>query len=115
MVPLFAALVILAINAYFGLHIIRRGVIFVDLAFAQIAALGSFEAFLLELLSDFQISIPELGTVRAAEPPIVIISSNRTREVHDALRRRCLYHWVGYPEPAAEAKILRPLWVEPST
>jgi MoxR-like ATPase len=65
-----------------------------------------FEAFLLEVLSDFQISIPELGTVRAAEPPIVIITSNRTREVHDALRRRCLYHWVRYPEMEAEARII---------
>jgi len=65
-----------------------------------------FEAFLLELLSDYQLSIPELGTMRAAEPPIVIITSNRTREVHDALRRRCLYHWVDYPTYDAESKIL---------
>ena len=65
-----------------------------------------FEAFLLELLSDFQISIPELGTVRAAEPPIVIITSNRTREVHDALRRRCLYHWIDYPDFDTEASIV---------
>jgi len=65
-----------------------------------------FEAFLLELLSDYQLSIPELGTMRAAEPPIVIITSNRTREVHDALRRRCLYHWVDYPTYDAELKIL---------
>lgn len=65
-----------------------------------------FEAFLLELLSDFQLSIPELGTVKAAEPPIVIITSNRTREVHDALRRRCLYHWVEYPDYATEARIV---------
>lgn len=65
-----------------------------------------FEAFLLELLSDFQLSIPELGTISAAEPPIVIITSNRTREVHDALRRRCLYHWVEYPSHAAEAAIV---------
>ena len=56
-----------------------------------------FEAFLLELLSDFQITIPELGTIKAAEPPLVIITSNRTREVHDALRRRCLYHWIDFP------------------
>jgi MoxR-like ATPase len=65
-----------------------------------------FEAFLLEVLSDFQISIPELGTVRAAEPPIVVVTSNRTREVHDALRRRCLYHWVQYPTLEAEARIV---------
>jgi MoxR-like ATPase len=66
-----------------------------------------FEAFLLELLSDFQITIPELGTVKAAAPPLVVITSNRTREVHDALRRRCLYHWVDYPDEAAELSILR--------
>lgn len=65
-----------------------------------------FEAFLLELLSDFQLSIPELGTVKAAHPPIVIITSNRTREVHDALRRRCLYHWVEYPDFATETRIV---------
>ena len=65
-----------------------------------------FEAFLLELLSDFQLTIPELGTVTASEPPIVVITSNRTREVHDALRRRCLYHWVDYPALEAEQKIL---------
>src|SRR5246500_3360477 len=57
----------------------------------------AFEAFLLEVLADFQVTIPELGTVKAAQPPIVVITSNRTREVHDALKRRCLYHWVGYP------------------
>ena len=65
-----------------------------------------FEAFLLELLSDFQLSIPELGTISAQRPPIVVITSNRTREVHDALRRRCLYHWVDYPSHEAESKIL---------
>lgn len=65
-----------------------------------------FEAFLLEVLSDFQISIPEFGTVEASSPPIVIITSNRTREIHDALRRRCLYHWLDYPSPAIEEKIL---------
>jgi MoxR-like ATPase len=65
-----------------------------------------FEAFLLELLSDFQLSIPEFETLKAAEPPIVIITSNRTREVHDALRRRCLYHWVDYPSYADETRIL---------
>lgn len=66
-----------------------------------------FEAFLLELLSDFQVSIPELGTVRAAEAPLVILTSNRTREIHDALKRRCLYHWVDYPDAARELAILR--------
>ncbi len=65
-----------------------------------------FEAFLLELLSDFQISVPELGTIRAKEPPIVVITSNRTREVHDALRRRCLYHWVEYPSQETESRIV---------
>ncbi|MFT3671681.1 AAA family ATPase [Aestuariivirga sp.] len=67
----------------------------------------AFEAFLLEVLSDFQVSIPELGTVKAKEPPIVIITSNRTREVHDALKRRCLYHWVGYPDAKREVSIIR--------
>ena len=65
-----------------------------------------FEAFLLEALSDFQVTIPELGTIRAPEPPIVILTSNRTREVHDALKRRCLYHWVDYPDLARELAIL---------
>ena len=65
-----------------------------------------FEAFLLELLSDFQVSIPELGTIRAAVPPIVIITSNRTREIHDAIKRRCLYHWLGYPTAERELAIL---------
>jgi MoxR-like ATPase len=67
----------------------------------------AFEAFLLEVLADFQITIPELGTVRAAHPPIVVITSNRTREVHDALKRRCLYHWVGYPDAERELAIVR--------
>ena len=65
-----------------------------------------FEAFLLEALSDFQVTIPELGTIKAPEPPIVILTSNRTREVHDALKRRCLYHWVDYPTFDREIKIL---------
>ncbi len=65
-----------------------------------------FEAFLLEALSDFQVTIPELGTIHAPEPPIVILTSNRTREVHDALKRRCLYHWVDYPDHAREMQIL---------
>ncbi|MGH6789919.1 MAG: AAA family ATPase [Pseudolabrys sp.] len=67
----------------------------------------AFEAFLLEVLADFQITVPELGTVKAAHPPIVVVTSNRTREVHDALKRRCLYHWVGYPSAERELKILR--------
>jgi MoxR-like ATPase len=66
-----------------------------------------FEAFLLEALSDFQVTIPELGTIKAPEPPIVILTSNRTREVHDALKRRCLYHWVDYPDFTREVEILR--------
>lgn len=65
-----------------------------------------FEAFLLELLSDYQISIPEIGTVKAAEPPLVIITSNRTREIHDALKRRCLYHWVDFPSVEREQEIV---------
>ncbi|MEX0319125.1 MAG: AAA family ATPase [Ruegeria sp.] len=65
-----------------------------------------FEAFLLEALSDFQVTIPELGTVTAPEPPIVVVTSNRTREVHDALKRRCLYHWVDYPDFDREVEIL---------
>ena len=65
-----------------------------------------FEAFLLEILSDFQISIPEIGTVRAERPPLVILTSNRTRELHDALKRRCLYHWIGYPSAERETEIV---------
>jgi MoxR-like ATPase len=65
-----------------------------------------FEAFLLEVLSDHQVTVPELGTIRAAEPPIVIITSNRTREIHDALKRRCLYHWVDYPDAERELAIV---------
>ena len=65
-----------------------------------------FEAFLLELLSDFQVSVPEIGTVVAATPPVVVLTSNRTRELHDALKRRCLYHWVGYPSPERELEIV---------
>ncbi len=67
----------------------------------------AFEAFLLEVLADFQVTVPELGTVKAEHPPIVLVTSNRTREVHDALKRRCLYHWVGYPNAERELKILR--------
>lgn len=66
-----------------------------------------FEAYLLEVLSDFQVSIPELGTIKAATPPVVILTSNRTREIHDAVKRRCLYHWVDYPDAARELEIVR--------
>jgi MoxR-like ATPase len=66
-----------------------------------------FEAYLLEILSDFQVTVPEIGTVRAARPPRVVLTSNRTREVHDALKRRCLYHWVGYPTATRELEIVR--------
>jgi MoxR-like ATPase len=65
-----------------------------------------FEAFLLEVLSDFQISIPEIGTIKAERPPLVLLTSNRTRELHDALKRRCLYHWIGYPPPEREVEIV---------
>jgi MoxR-like ATPase len=65
-----------------------------------------FEAFLLEILSDFQITIPEIGTIRAQTPPLVILTSNRTRELHDALKRRCLYHWIGYPPAEREVEIV---------
>ena len=65
-----------------------------------------FEAYLLEVLSDFQVTIPEIGTIKATEPPIVVITSNRTREIHDAVKRRCLYHWVDYPTAAQEIEIL---------
>jgi len=66
-----------------------------------------FEAYLLEVLSDFQVTIPEIGTIKAQQPPIVVITSNRTREIHDAVKRRCLYHWVDYPNAARELDILR--------
>lgn len=66
-----------------------------------------FEAFLLEILSDFQISIPEIGTIKAKQPPVVVITSNRTREIHDALKRRCLYHWIEYPSAEQEFKIVK--------
>jgi MoxR-like ATPase len=66
-----------------------------------------FEAFLLELLSDFQVSIPEIGTIKAEEPPIVVLTSNRTREIHDALKRRCVYHWIDYPTPERESAIIQ--------
>jgi MoxR-like ATPase len=66
-----------------------------------------FEAYLLEMLAEFQVTVPELGTFRAEHPPIVLLTSNRTREIHDALKRRCLYHWLGYPDAARELQILR--------
>jgi MoxR-like ATPase len=66
-----------------------------------------FEAFLLEVLSDWAVTVPELGTIRAATPPIAVITSNRTRDVHDALKRRCLYHWVEHPSLAREVEIVR--------
>ena len=65
-----------------------------------------FEAFLLELLSDFQVSIPEIGTIKADDPPVVVLTSNRTREIHDALKRRCIYHWIDYPTPELETSIV---------
>jgi MoxR-like ATPase len=65
-----------------------------------------FEAFLLELLSDFQITIPEIGTIKAESPPVVVLTSNRTREIHDALKRRCIYHWIDYPSPSRESEII---------
>ncbi len=67
----------------------------------------AFEAFLLEILSDYQVTVPELGTIKAEEPPIVVITTNRTREIHDALKRRCLYHWVDYPNAERELEIVR--------
>jgi MoxR-like ATPase len=66
----------------------------------------AFEAFLLEILSDYQVTVPEIGTIKAAEPPIVIVTTNRTREIHDALKRRCLYHWVDYPSAERELEIV---------
>jgi MoxR-like ATPase len=66
-----------------------------------------FEAYLLEVLSDWQITIPEIGTIRAPKPPIVIITSNRTREIHDAVKRRCFYHWIDYPDAKRELEVLR--------
>jgi len=66
-----------------------------------------FEAYLLEVLSEYQISIPEIGTVKATKPPVVVITSNRTREIHDALKRRCLYHWIGYPSAVQEFEIIK--------
>jgi MoxR-like ATPase len=73
-----------------------------------------FEAFLLEVLSDFTVTVPELGTIRAVTPPVVVVTSNRTREVHDALKRRCLYHWVGHPSFEREVAIVRARFPEAS-
>ena len=67
----------------------------------------AFEAYLLEVLADFQVTVPELGTIKAARPPLVVITSNRTREIHDAIKRRCLYHWVDYPNAGRELAIVR--------
>ncbi len=89
------------------LEAVRRGEEAVLLIDEIDRADDEFEAFLLEVLSDFQISIPELGTIRAETSPVVILTSNRTRELHDALRRRCLYHWIGYPSQEREAEIVR--------
>ncbi len=69
---------------------------------------SEFEAFLLEFLDGFQITVPERGTIRADQAPLVIITSNRTRELHDAFKRRCMYHWIPFPEPARELEIIRP-------
>ena len=88
------------------LHAVRAGGRAVLLIDEIDRADDEFEAFLLELLSDFQITVPEVGTIRADSPPLVILTSNRTRELHDALKRRCLYHWVDYPEPEREVQIV---------
>ena len=89
------------------LHALRTGSGAVLLIDEIDRADDEFEAFLLELLSDFQVSIPELGTMKAERRPLVVITSNRTRELHDALKRRCLYHWIDYPDPEREAEIVR--------
>ncbi|HEY4018517.1 MAG TPA: MoxR family ATPase [Pseudonocardiaceae bacterium] len=88
------------------LRAIRSGVDAVLLIDEIDRADDEFEAFLLELLSDFQITIPEIGTIAATEPPLVILTSNRTRELHDALKRRCLYHWIDYPSQEREVEIV---------
>jgi MoxR-like ATPase len=105
-----------AVDALFGprfllerplLKAVRAGASCVLLVDEIDRADDEFEAFLLELLSDFQITIPELGTVAAQAPPLVLLTSNRTRELHDALKRRCLYHWIGYPPEDRELEIVR--------
>jgi len=88
------------------LEAVRRGDQAVLLIDEVDRADDEFEAFLLEVLSDFQISIPEIGTVKAESPPLVVLTSNRTRELHDALKRRCLYHWIGYPTAERELEIV---------
>jgi MoxR-like ATPase len=104
-------------NVFSERHLIKRPVLQAlepDIAGAPIFLIDeldradeAFEAFLLEVLSDAQVTIPELGTIKAPEPPIVVITTNRTREIHDALKRRCLYHWVDYPDAARELAIVR--------
>jgi MoxR-like ATPase len=89
------------------LHAIRAGSAAVLLIDELDRADDEFEAFLLEVLSDFQVTIPEIGTISAAEPPAVVITSNRTRELHDALKRRCLYHWIDFPDLEREIEIIR--------
>jgi MoxR-like ATPase len=89
------------------LHAIRAGSAAVLLIDELDRADDEFEAFLLEVLSDFSVTVPELGTIAAAEPPAVVVTSNRTRELHDALKRRCLYHWIEFPELEREVEIIR--------
>jgi MoxR-like ATPase len=89
------------------LHAIRAGAAAVLLVDELDRADDEFEAFLLEVLADYAVTIPELGTVAAEEPPVVVITSNRTRELHDALKRRCLYHWIDFPELEREVEIIR--------
>jgi MoxR-like ATPase len=104
-----------AVRALFGpdfllerplLHAVRAGDTAVLLVDEIDRADDEFEAFLLELLSDFQITVPEIGTIRAPSPPLVVLTSNRTRELHDALKRRCLYHWIDYPTREREIEIV---------
>jgi MoxR-like ATPase len=89
------------------LHVIRAGAAAVLLVDELDRADDEFEAFLLEVLSDFSVTIPELGTIAAPEPPAVVVTSNRTRELHDALKRRCLYHWIEFPDLEREVEIIR--------
>src|SRR5216683_8121114 len=95
---------LIRLQCYEGLDVAGPPVLLID---ELDRADEAFEAFLLEVLADFQVTVPELGTVKAAQPPVVVITSNRTREIHDALKRRCLYHWVGYPNAERELKIVR--------
>jgi MoxR-like ATPase len=88
------------------LHAVRAGKRAVLLIDEVDRADDEFEAFLLEVLSDFQVSVPEVGTIKAEHPPLVVLTSNRTRELHDALKRRCMYHWIDYPSPAREVEIV---------